>query len=115
MGVSLSTGRRCEIQRRRREDRPSRCTPVCFDFIRVLGGYQSHPLKPPPTPARCRTQMLDLIRFFVVWNPVILTGLHFVFHWTGLEDSLDQPGFDPAQPWNGTAVGLNATANVTLG
>lgn len=59
--------------------------------------------------------MLDLIRFFVVWNPVILTGLHFIFHWTGLEDTLDQPGFDSAQPWNATLAGTNATANATLG
>ncbi|KFM28282.1 RING finger protein 121 [Auxenochlorella protothecoides] len=86
--------------------------PTCHEKVDLRKLYASRPWE---STNMSWTQMLDLIRFFVVWNPVILTGLHFVFHWTGLEDSLDQPGFDPAQPWNGTAVGLNATANVTLG
>lgn len=32
--------------------------------------------------------MLDMVRFFVVWNPLILLGLHLFFHWTGLEKGL---------------------------
>lgn len=33
----------------------------------------------PPTPRRI--QMLDMVRYLVVWNPIIFLGLHFIFHW----------------------------------
>lgn len=29
--------------------------------------------------------MLDMVRYLVVWNPVILTALHFAFHLVGLD------------------------------
>lgn len=25
--------------------------------------------------------MLDMVRYLVVWNPIIFLGLHFIFHW----------------------------------
>ncbi len=31
--------------------------------------------------------MLDAIRYLIVWQPLILTGLHFVVHWSGLDDN----------------------------
>lgn len=61
-----------------------------------------------------RIQMLDMIRFLVVWNPLILTLLHFVFHWTGLErNSANHP---LGGPMNATMplIGDNNITTVSL-
>lgn len=51
-------------------------------------------------------QMLDMVRYLVVWNPMILLGLHFVLHFAHLDK--------PLHP-HGAAGLLNATAggNIT--
>ncbi|KAK9863288.1 hypothetical protein WJX84_003202 [Apatococcus fuscideae] len=52
-------------------------------------------------------QMLDAVRYLIVWNPVILIALHFLLHELGLEKTLGPAGSD----------GLNSTlsSNGTLG
>ena len=66
--------------------------------------------------------MLDMLRYLVVWVPVILTALHFVFHLMGIEDEegQDQDGLAAfglvaanttgAGPQNLTAGNLTAQA-----
>lgn len=62
----------------------------------------------------CRIQMLDMIRYLVVWNPIILTVVHFAFHAAGIEHGEDAAA--AAASGNGTAL-ANATtaANATAG
>ena len=33
----------------------------------------------------CRIQMLDAVRYMVVWNPIVLLGLHFALHVLGVD------------------------------
>lgn len=35
--------------------------------------------------ADCRIQMLDAVRYMVVWNPIVLLGLHFALHVLGVD------------------------------
>ena len=59
--------------------------------------------------------MLDMVRYMVVWNPVIFVVLHFVFHWTGMDHPPVHHGHlhGNGTALNGTAaVALNATAAV---
>jgi hypothetical protein len=37
---------------------------------------------------RCRIQMLDMVRYLVVWNPLILVALHYLLHFLGLDNPL---------------------------
>jgi len=32
----------------------------------------------------CRIQMLDAVRYMVVWNPIVLLGLHFALNVLGV-------------------------------
>jgi hypothetical protein len=61
-------------------------------------------------------QMLDLVRYMVVWQPTILTVLHFVFHLLHLDMELEGEA-EPAAGGNDTAgggvVGRNGSYNVT--
>ena len=33
----------------------------------------------------CRMQMLDSLRYLIVWNPLMLICLHFVLHYIGFD------------------------------
>jgi len=33
----------------------------------------------------CRNQMLDAIRYLVVWNPLLIVALHFALHFFGMD------------------------------
>ena len=44
--------------------------------------------------------MLDMVRYLVVWNPIIFLGLHFIFHWVSAARV--------APPWAICAAGLRA-------
>lgn len=35
--------------------------------------------------AERRIQMLDAVRYMVVWNPIVLLGLHFALHVLGVD------------------------------
>ena len=47
--------------------------------------------------------MLEMVRWLVCWNPIILTALHFVFHATGIDAPVHPhppppPGAPPLPP-----------------
>ena len=56
----------------------------------------------------CRVQMLDAVRYMVVWNPIILTGLHFVLLAFGVKPG-EHHGHHGMGGINGTLVLNNGT------
>lgn len=75
--------------------------PTCHEKVDLRKLYASRPWESRNI---SWNQMLDMVRFLVVWNPLILTFLHFLFHWTGLERTVGNHGA------GGAALGLNATS-----
>lgn len=77
--------------------------PTCWEKVDLRSLYADRPWE---TTNLSWIQMLDMVRYLVVWNPLILVGLHFLLHWAHLD-----------KPLHPHAVGgLNATmANGTLG
>ncbi len=61
----------------------------------------------------CRIQMLDAVRYLIVWNPVILIALHFLLHELGLDKGL-QANRASLNSFNATAanasLGLNSSS-----
>lgn len=73
--------------------------------------------------ADCRIQMLDAVRYMVVWNPIVLLGLHFALHVLGVDKKqqmlhehsqqlhalhmnstlLNSTQLNSTQPWNASA------------
>lgn len=46
-------------------------------------------------------QMLDMVRYLIVWQPTILMGLHLIFHALHWDEV---PGGDAEMAANGTAI-----------
>ena len=61
----------------------------------------------------CRIQMLDAVRYLIVWNPVILIALHFLLHELGLDKGLQssQDSFNATTAAN-ASLGLNSSGLV---
>ena len=57
--------------------------------------------------------MLDMVRYLVVWNPVILCVVHIIFHWTGLDHVPEHHGHHGlagnSTALNGTMLAANGT------
>mmetsp|Transcript_35095 Transcript_35095/g.99531 ORF Transcript_35095/g.99531 Transcript_35095/m.99531 type:complete len:429 (-) Transcript_35095:345-1631(-) len=61
--------------------------PVCNEKVDMRSLYSDRPWE---TRNLSWIQMLDAVRYMVVWNPLILLGLHAVFAFFGLDHSHDQ-------------------------
>lgn len=59
-----------------------------------------------------RIQMLDAVRYLIVWNPVILIALHFLLHELGLDKGL-QSTPDRLAGLNSSAVSNSSFAFTT--
>jgi hypothetical protein len=67
--------------------------------------------------------MLDAVRYMIVWNPIILFGLHLTLLMFGVKphafgDSAHGAGVNGTMSSNGTTVALNLTSaaiNESLG
>ncbi|KAL4451635.1 hypothetical protein ABPG75_007297 [Micractinium tetrahymenae] len=83
--------------------------PTCWEKVDLKSVFAD---KPWETTNLSWIQMLDMVRYLVVWNPIIFLGLHFIFHWTGLDTPPEHHGHHGLAgnaTANGTAA-LNATA-----
>jgi len=64
----------------------------------------------------CRIQMLDAVRYMIVWNPIILFGLHLTLHMFGVkphalgDTSHGGSAANSTLGANGTALVLNLTS-----
>lgn len=57
--------------------------PACYEKVDLRALYSDRPWE---TRNLSWIQMLDMVRYLVVWNPVILIVLHFAFHLVGLDN-----------------------------
>ena len=84
--------------------------------------------------ADCRVQMLDAVRYMVVWNPIVLLGLHFALHMLGVDKKqqmlhehsqqlhalhmnstrLNTTRLNSTQPWNASASEMPLNFTNTL-
>ncbi|KAL4433400.1 hypothetical protein ABPG77_010253 [Micractinium sp. CCAP 211/92] len=83
--------------------------PTCWEKVDLKSVFAN---KPWETTNLSWIQMLDMVRYLVVWNPIIFLALHFIFHWTGLDTPPEHHGHHGLAgnaTANGTAA-LNATA-----
>ncbi|KAL4856201.1 RING finger protein 121 [Chlorella vulgaris] len=83
--------------------------PTCWEKVDLRSVFAD---KPWDTTNLSWIQMLDMVRYLVVWNPVIFLALHFIFHAFGLDQPA--PHHHHGQYANGTAI-LNGTAGVLNG
>eukprot|EP00887_Chlorella_sp_A99_P007802 scaffold20.g7802.t1 len=83
--------------------------PTCWEKVDLRSLYGDRPWE---TRNLSWVQMLDTVRYLIVWNPLILVALHFFLHWTHLDESLEHhPGTGGAV--NATALAAaNATASL---
>lgn len=86
--------------------------PTCWEKVDLRSLYADRPWE---TSNLSWIQMLDMVRYLVVWNPVILTGMHFAFHLVGLdhEDTSQNPAFRSPNNTYLLHVSSNAT-NTTM-
>ncbi|PSC69567.1 RING finger 121 [Micractinium conductrix] len=80
--------------------------PTCWEKVDLKSVFAN---KPWETTNLSWIQMLDMVRYLVVWNPIIFLGLHFIFHWTGL----DHPPAHHGHGGNSTALNGTAALNAT--
>ena len=84
--------------------------------------------------ADCRIQMLDAVRYMVVWNPIVLLGLHFAIHVLGVDKKqqllhehsqqlhalhmnstyMNSTQLNSTQPWNASAADMLSNLTSTL-
>ncbi|PRW20957.1 RING finger 121 [Chlorella sorokiniana] len=84
--------------------------PTCWEKVDTKSVFAD---KPWETRNLSWIQMLDMVRYLVVWNPIIFLGLHFIFHWTGMDTPPPHHGHLAANgtlPLNGTALKATAAA-----
>ena len=84
--------------------------PTCWEKVDTKKLYGDRPWE---TTNLSWVQMLDMVRYLVAWNPMILFALHFILHFLHLDDEEDGGGMMLDGSGNGTEFGGNDT-DVTL-
>lgn len=73
--------------------------PTCWEKVDLRDVFGD---KPWETRNLSWIQMLDMVRYLVVWNPIIFLALHFIFQFTGLDHPPEHHGH--GHGLNGTMV-----------